>query len=830
MRTMERFLSGGIRNRAFDLKRLFDVSPDMFVIRDGHGDWLFANRTAQLLYGIDEAHYAGAGFPKLADLCPFYRDLFLRAQEADEEAWRKRESTRTTVPITDRTGAVRSFDVIRVPFFGESGDRELLVVMGRDVTQYTQTVARLRRSEEMLNEAQRLVDMASWEWDLVSGTMIWSDHAFRMLGYAPGDVVPDRDLFYRHMRPEDHERIRRISEEIFSGKRDSARYEYRIRTVGGGERTMVADTSAVRNDAGNVLRIVGTSRDVTETRRSEKELQLAASVFNNTVEGIVITDANGTIKRVNNAFTAITGFSANDAVGRNPRILKSDRHGVGFYEDFWNTLLRRGKWEGEIWNRRKDGEVYPEWMTVTAVYDKDGAVSEYVSVFNDLSEVKFAEAQLELRTNYDYLTGLPARSVFLDRLKQELSDRDKPAPRIGVMVFDINRFKNINDTLGHLVGDQVLQAVAERVRVALGDGPTVTRVGGDDFYILVPGAESTERIAALADALVRNFDRPVLAGGNPLFISAAIGIAVCPEDGTHPDTLLKKADMAMSKAKEIGTGAYRFFTPELGDRASMRLRLENSLRGAIERREFVLHYQPLMALADGRISGMEALLRWNDPERGLVPPMEFIPVAEDSGLIVPIGDWVLSEALRQRAEWTRAGVPAFRVEINLSPRQFHSSGLLARIREMMDATGVSPSAIGVEVTEQGIIGNGDNAKKTLFGLRDMGVHILIDDFGTGYSSLARLKALPIDIIKIDKSFLVNIPEDRSNVAITRAIIQLAHSLGISVLAEGVETHGQLDFLRTEGCDLIQGYLLGRPVPPDEAVLMARDGSGRRLSR
>ncbi len=827
---MKRFLSGGIRDCAFDLKQLFDVSPDMFVIRDGRGDWLFANGTAQILYGIDEKQYVGMSFLKLAELCPAYRDLFLRAREADEEAWEKRESTRISVPITDRAGAVRSFDVIRVPFFGEKGERELLVVMGRDVTQYAQTVARLRRGEEMLNEAQRLVDMASWEWDLVSGTMIWSENVFRMLGYAPGEVVPDRDLFYRHVCPEDHDRIRRIAEETFSGRQDSARYEYRVLTVGGEERTVVANTRAIRDDAGSVLRIIGTTRDVTESRRSEKELQLAASVFNNTVEGIVITDAQGAIKRVNNAFTAITGFSADEAVGRNPRILKSDRHSGEFYEDFWNTLLRRGKWEGEIWNRRKNGEVYPEWMTATAVYDANGAISEYVSVFNDLSEVKFAEAQLELRTNYDYLTGLPARSVFLDRLKQELADRDKPAPRIGVMVFDINRFKNINDTLGHLVGDQVLQAVAERVHVALGDGPTVTRVGGDDFFILVPGAESTERIAALADALVRNFDRPVLAGGKPLFISVAIGIAVCPEDGTHPDTLLTKADMAMSKAKEAGTGAYRFFTPELGERASMRLRIENALRGAIERREFVLHYQPLMALADGRISGMEALLRWNDPERGLVPPMEFIPVAEDSGLIVPIGDWVLSEALRQRAEWTRAGVPEFRVEINLSPRQFHSAGLLSRIREVMDATGVPPSAIGVEVTEQGIIGNVDNARTTLFGLRDMGVHILIDDFGTGYSSLARLKALPIDIIKIDQSFLVNIPEDRSNIAITRAIIQLAHSLGISALAEGVETHEQLNFLRTEGCDLIQGYLLGRPAPPDAAVLMARDGSDRRLSR
>jgi diguanylate cyclase (GGDEF)-like protein/PAS domain S-box-containing protein len=830
MRTMKRILGAGIRGHSFDLKRLFDVSPDMFVIRDGRGDWLFANRTAQLLYGIDEKQYAGADFSKLADACPSYRDLFLHAREADEEAWEKREPIRTALPITDRTGVVRSFDVIRVPFFGEDGDRDLLVVMGREVTEYTQTVARLRRSEEMLNEAQRLVGMASWEWNLVSGTMIWSDHAFRMLGYAPGDIVPDMEIFFRCVHPDDREGARRIAEDVLSGRRDAVRCECRVLRAGDGERTVVADARGVRDDAGRLLRVIGTIRDVTEARRSEKELQLAASVFNNTVEGIVITDAHGTIKRVNNAFTEITGFSADEAVGRNPRILKSDRHGGEFYEEFWNTLLRRGKWEGEIWNRRKDGEVYPEWMTVTAVYDTNGTISEYVSVFNDLSEVKFAEAQLELRTNYDYLTGLPARSVFLDRLKQELADRDKPAPRIGVMVFDINRFKNINDTLGHLVGDQVLQAVAERVRLALGDGPTVTRVGGDDFYILVPGAESTERIAALADALVRNFDRPVLAGGKSLFISAAIGIAVCPEDGTNPDTLLKKADMAMSKAKEIGTGAYRFFTPELGDRASMRLRIENALRGAIERREFVLHYQPLMALADGRISGMEALLRWNDPERGLVPPMEFIPVAEDSGLIVPIGDWVLSEALRQRAEWTRAGVPEFRVEINLSPRQFHSPGLLERIREVMDATGVPPSAIGVEVTEQGIIGNVDNAKTTLFGLHDMGVHILIDDFGTGYSSLARLKALPIDIIKIDKSFLVNIPGDRGNVAITRAIIQLAHSLGISVLAEGVETNGQLDFLRTEGCDLIQGYLLGRPASPDEAVLTARDGSDRRLSR
>lgn len=820
---MDRIPDAEFRERGVDVRRLFDVSPDMFVIRDGTGRWLFANGTAKRLFGIDEREYAGAAFQDLAALFPSYGDLFLRASEADEETWRSGDVTRREVAIPDRDGAARTFDVIRVPFFSKDGTRNLLVAMGRDITEYTRTLANLRRSEDMLNEAQTLVNMGSWEMDLVSGTMIWSDNIFRMIGCARNECTPGRDVFYRFVHPDDRGQIRAIAERILSGKLDSASYEYRMLPPGGGERTLLAVTRTVRDDAGNVVRVIGTTRDITESRRAEKELQLATSVFDNTIEGIVITDAAGTIRRVNAAFTAITGYTAPEAVGRNPRILKSDRHDGEFYEGFWNTLLRRGKWEGEIWNRRKNGEVYPEWMTVTAVYDREGNVSEYVSVFNDLSEVRFAEAQLELRTNYDYLTGLPARSVFLDRLQQELADRERPVPRIGVMVFDINRFKNINDTLGHLVGDQVLQAVAERLSASLGEGPTVTRVGGDDFYILLPDAESVERIASLADSLVRSFDRPVLAGGQTLFVSASIGIAVCPEDGTSPDALLKKADMAMSKAKEIGTSAYRFFTPELGERSSMRLRMENALRGAIEKREFVLHYQPMMSLADGQIRGMEALLRWNDPERGLVPPMDFIPVAEDSGLIVPVGDWVLAEAMRQRAEWTKENVPAFRVEINLSPRQFHSSKLLERIRCVMDETGVPPSAVGVEVTEQGIIGNVDSAKKTLFGLRDMGVHILIDDFGTGYSSLSRLKALPIDIIKIDKSFLSNIPEDASNVAISRTIIHLAHSLGISVLAEGVETPAQLEFLRSEGCDLVQGYLLGHPLPPREAVRNLKGG-------
>lgn len=558
------------------------------------------------------------------------------------------------------------------------------------------------------------------------------------------------------------------------------------------------------------------------TERVRRALQIISTVFSSAVEGIVVTDPTGIIRMVNPAFSSITGYCPEEAVGRNPRILKSDRHPPEFYENFWKTLINEGKWEGEIWNRRKSGEVYPEWLCCSAVHDENGAVTDYIAVFNDLSEVHFKDAQIELRSNFDQLTGLASRAVFYSRLEGELERQDRDGRRLALLVLDINRFKNINDSLGHFIGDGVLQQVGARLSRHLGGRDRASRIGGDDFHILIPEARSVEEIASRAEKVLSLLNEPVEAGENHLFLSASLGIAVFPDDGRTVEILLQKADMAMHKAKELGISNYRFFTGELGEQASSRLMLENALRAGLERGEFRLVYQPKYDLRGDRVSGMEALLRWHAPER-VIPPWEFIPLAEETGLILPLGEWVFREVCRQVSQWASEGHPPQEVAVNLSARQLHQGGLAAFMKTAMDEYAVDPSRIGIEITESGIMEDLVDSVSVLSGIKDLGMTVYVDDFGTGYSSLNYLKRLPIDVLKIDKSFVDGVLTDRNDAAITRAVIGLGRSLGMSVLAEGVETREQLDFLRQNGCDGIQGYLLSPPLPPEDTLRFRKTG-------
>lgn len=547
--------------------------------------------------------------------------------------------------------------------------------------------------------------------------------------------------------------------------------------------------------------------------RTRRYFQIIKAVFDNTVEGIVITDASGIIRMVNAAFTTITGYMPEEAMGRNPRILKSDRHPPEFYENFWLRLVNEGKWEGEIWNRRKNGEVYPEWMVCTAVYDERGNAEHYISVFNDLSEVKFKDAQIELRSNYDYLTGLPNKEMFQSRLFGELSHRNRSGERLALLVFDINRFKNINDTLGHFVGDAVLRKIGGLLSECVGSAGLVSRIGGDDFHILLPDVHTPDEIAVQVKRVFDRLGDPVDVEGHRLFLSASVGISVFPEDGREVDDLLKRADIAMGKAKESGISSYRFFTEDLGRRASLKLTLENALREGLERHEFHLHYQPKYSFSRGTFSGAEALLRWNSPD-GPVQPSDFIPLAEETGLILTLGEEVFRMVCRQIAEWRDRWRFPGEIAVNLSARQFHQKGLLSKLKGILGEYDVDPSSIGIEITESGIMENLLDSISVLTGMKDLGMTVFVDDFGTGYSSLNYLKRLPIDVLKIDKSFIDGVLEDGNDAAITRAIIGIARSLGLRVVAEGVETSGQLEFLRHNGCDEIQGYLLSRPLPPE----------------
>jgi len=552
--------------------------------------------------------------------------------------------------------------------------------------------------------------------------------------------------------------------------------------------------------------------DITDRLQVEERLQQAATVFSNTREGVMITDANGVITAVNSAFTEITGFGEDEVFGRSPKLLRSDKHDDAFYHAIENAIRELGYWRGEIWGRRKNGEVYPEWKTVSIVKDSHGCVTHHVAVFSDISDIKASEQQLEYLAHHDPLTELPNRLLFTARLNHAIKRSQRDGTLLAVLFIDLDNFKNINDSLGHPAGDALLKGMAQRLRNLLRDEDTVSRLGGDEFTVLLEQLPSPEKAGGIAAKLVECFAAPFRLENNSLHVTGSIGIAICPTDGSDAATLLRNADAAMYKAKENGRNGFQYYTSELTKSAFERVLLENSLRSALKLDQFVVYYQPQISLIDGSLIGAEALVRWQHPEMGLVPPVRFIPLAEDTGLIGPLGEWVLRSACYQAKAWQDAGIKVDRVAVNLSGQQLRRKGLVDTVKDALYKSGLSPSSLELEITEGFIMEQAEQAIGVLEELKLLGVTLSIDDFGTGYSSLSYLKLLPITTLKIDQSFVCDIPRDPNDEAITRAIIALAKSLQLKVLAEGVETDEQRQFLQQEGCDQVQGFLFNPPLP------------------
>lgn len=561
--------------------------------------------------------------------------------------------------------------------------------------------------------------------------------------------------------------------------------------------------------------------DISQRKDYEKKLNLLASVFENTVEGIVITDLDGTIEEVNPGFTAITGYNLNEAIGKNPSLLKSDHHGSEFYADMWRVLKETGHWSGEIWNRRKNGESYPERLSINAVTDYKGHVSHYIGVFYDITDIKQGEEQLHHQAHHDALTGLPNRTLFIDRLENALIRSRRSNSSVGVMFLDMDNFKNINDSLGHNVGDLLLRKIATTLGEIVREEDTVARFGGDEFVILLPAPESERDVCKVAKRILATFSEPIKLDDNESYASFSIGISLSPGDGFDAQSLIKNADLAMYRAKEEGKNSYRLFTEKMNQDVSRRLDLENNLRRALERDEFVLFYQPKVDIATGTITGCEALVRWNR-DGNLISPAEFIPVAEETGLIVPIGEWILRRACRDAQSWVDHGYP-LSVAINLSPRQFKQKNLNSMILMVLEETGLSPELLELEITEGIVMDDVKGAINILNLLREKGIHFAIDDFGTGYSSLQYLRQLPLDTLKIDRAFIKDLPKNKEDAAITQATLSMAHALGLKVVAEGVETESQLHFLRNSSCEQLQGYLFSKPVEQREILGLLQRG-------
>ncbi len=553
------------------------------------------------------------------------------------------------------------------------------------------------------------------------------------------------------------------------------------------------------------------------------ELGMAAAVFENTNEAVLITDANANIVAINKAFESITGYQEQEVVGGNPSQIKSNRHDESFYQQLWSELLDSGMWRGEIWNRRKNGEVFPVWQSICAIKNEAGDVSHYVSVFSDISTLKQSQEKLDYLAYHDPLTGLPNRLLFEDRLEQALKHAKREKHEIVLLFLDLDRFKNINDSLGHPVGDALLIEIAKRLDGLVRQEDTVARLGGDEFVVILERIEKPEDGAILAQKILDAFHASIVADGHELLVTLSIGISQYPADGEDVPTLVKNGDAALYRAKEEGRNCFQFYTTELTTKVSERLAMETALRGALREEQLMIYYQPFVSLQSGKITGAEALVRWNHPEHGLVLPDRFIALAEDTGLIVSIGAWVLFQACQQAKLWLDQGYDFGRIAVNVSGLQIQRGKFVDIVKQTLQETGLEGKYLELEVTENVIMRNTEKAIAVLNQLKEIGVQLAIDDFGTGYSSLSYLKRLPIDKLKIDQSFVRDIPEDANDKAIARAIRALAKSLRLMVVAEGIESSKQAAFLKRLGCDEGQGYLYSHPVTADEFGLLLNGG-------
>ncbi|AHC32810.1 MULTISPECIES: phosphodiesterase DibA [unclassified Pseudomonas] len=550
-------------------------------------------------------------------------------------------------------------------------------------------------------------------------------------------------------------------------------------------------------------------------KENRERLRQAAAVFDCTREGVLVTDARGLIVHVNRAFMAITGYRREDVMGQQPSLFKSGRHSSSFYQQMFQTLERTGEWSGEIWNRRKSGEIYPQWQTIRVIHDDHGQLSHYVAVFSDITAIKDSEHELAHLAHHDPLTGLPNRLLFTDRAEQALASAQVHKRGCALLLLDLDHFKIINDSLGHNVGDQLLKQVSERLAGLFGPGVTLARLGGDEFAVLVESCPQVVQAAALAQRILDAMREPFIFDGHQLFISASIGISLFPSDALSAEQLLRNADSALFKAKSVGREGYALYTEELTAHAQNRVEIASELRRALEQQELRVYYQPVHDLHSSRLIGVEALVRWQHPERGLVPPVEFIPIAERTGLIADIDAWVMDQACRQMCQWLADGVQLSFIAINVSSRLFARRELYEQVAQVLHTTGLDPAFLELEVTESAVMEDPEVALEQLHRLRELGLRLAIDDFGTGYSSLLRLKRLPVQKLKIDQGFVAGLPWDEDDAAIVRVVIALAKSMGMQVHAEGIEQVEQARFLLEQGCDMGQGYWFGRPMPAQD---------------
>ncbi|MBF0170751.1 MAG: EAL domain-containing protein, partial [Nitrospinae bacterium] len=723
---------------------------------------------------------------------------------ADESEWtyRQKGGGRLTVRLSV------------TPLRDERGDIVGYMGVAFDITGQKEDERALRRSEEALALAQRIVSMGSWDWNILTGELSWSDEIYRIFGFTPQQFGATYEAFLATIHPDDRQRVTEAVDRAVSGTHP---YDVEHRVVRpDGEIRFVREQGEVTRDVGGApVRMLGTVHDITPRKRAEERIRLAAKVFESAGEAIVITDHTTRIVEVNPAYLAITGYAREEVVGRRPSLGASGRHDEAFYREMWRQVNETGGWSGEIWDRRKEGDVYPTLLTISAITDDYGQVTHYVGVFVDISHQKRTEESLQRLAYYDPLTALPNRALFRDRLAQALEQARRHTSKVALFFLDLDRFKNVNDTLGHDAGDDLLVEASRRIGAAIRATDTLARLGGDEFTVILGELDHVDDAGRIARTIIDALTLPFSLKGHDVFIGASVGIGIFPDDGATDEELIKNADMAMYQAKGAGRGTYAFFEEEMNRANLLRRELEQGMRRGIGAGEFVLYYQPKIDLATGGLAGAEALIRWRHPQKGLLFPDTFIPMAEETGLILPLGAWTLTEACRQLAAWDRAGLVLPSLSVNLSARQFAQADLAETVRGALTLHGVPPERLELEITESAVMADPARAIETVKSIRAMGVRFSMDDFGTGYSSLSQLKKFPLDALKIDKAFVLDLINDPDDRAIVASIVSLGGALGLKVVAEGVESPLHVTALQELGAGFGQGYHWAKPLPPDD---------------
>ncbi|WP_168204882.1 EAL domain-containing protein [Noviherbaspirillum sp. UKPF54] len=685
-------------------------------------------------------------------------------------------------------------------------------------------VGKLELEHQSLSQAESM--FRGLAENSVVGVYVLQDGCFRfvnakmagMFGYERDEMLETVGVY--DLVPEgDRNLVESNMQKRLRGDTQGVRYERRARRKDGDIFDVEVFGSVMQLDDRPAT--IGIMHDITERKQAEASARMATLVYQNSAEAMTITDAEGIVIDINPAFTRITGYERDEVVGQRISILRSGRQDRAFYDAMWHAIASTGHWQGEIWNRRKNGDVYAEWLTISTVYNPNDTVFRRIALFSDITYKKKTDDLVWHQANFDSLTGLPNRLMFRDRLEQEIRKSHRASLPMALIFLDLDRFKEVNDTLGHAVGDKLLQQAAQRLSGCVRESDTVARLGGDEFTIILGELNQPNNVERIVQDVLRNMAEPFVLGDEVAYVSASLGITFYPDDATEIEDLLKNADQAMYAAKNLGRNRFHYFTPCMQQEAQARRRLISDLRLALAERQFRVQYQPIVDLSTGAISKAEALIRWQHPARGLVSPAEFIPIAEETGLIVEIGDWVFREVVWQLSRW-RARYPQLVVSLNTSPVQYRNSGIdhLGWFKHLHDL-GVPANAISVEITEGLLLDTSAAITNQILRFREAGAGVALDDFGTGYSSMSYLSKLDIDYLKIDRSFILDLTPESENVALYEAMIVMAHKLGIKVIAEGVETEEQFRILQAVGCDYAQGYLFSRPVPPEEFEALLR---------